>query len=528
LTSPLLAAGLVIALATVTSRSLARRTGIAYPVFLVLAGAVASLIPHVPAVQLRPSVVFLGFLPPLVYHAGVLTSPRELRRNALPIGLGALGLVVATTFAVAATTSLASPRFGWAAAFVLGAVVAPTDPVAATSVLNRVGAPPGLTLILEGESLVNDGVALALFSLGVAGLSRPGSIAGGFVEFLRIAGGGTLFGLAAGWLISYARRALPDAASQVVVSLVVPYIVYLPANSLGLSGVLATLTSGLVLGQRHVAGLEPSGRLRESEFWEVLTFLLESVLFVLVGLQFRHTLNAMSGYSPLAITLVAGLCITTVVVVRTVWWALLPNLRWRPEGRLLDTGNIPWRHRAVLGWSGLRGAISLAAALSVPSVVDGHRFTGRNVVVFSTFCVIVFTLLGQGTSLPLVLRWLGIGGAAGEARERALANRRLAEVALARLDQLVSEEDIPDGVSDMARRMYERRLARARQELDDQGSEKGTAKVSGPSLAALENRLLEPQYQALARLHRNGRIRYSVMRSLRRELDLRHASSAHR
>lgn len=304
-----------------------------------------------------------------------------------------------------------------------------------------------------------------------------------------------------------------------------PYIAYLPADDLGLSGVLATLVTGLMLGQGTVSSLEPTGRLRVAGFWDVLVFLLESVLFVLVGLQLRHLLSAMHGYRASSVALVAGLAVVVTMVVRVAWWAALPDLRWRPEGRVVDTGAVPWQQRLVLGWSGLRGAMSLAAALSVPTVVSGHAFAGRNLIVFTTFCVILATLVGQGTSLPWLLRALKMAGGGLALGQHALANRRCAEAALRRLDELVANEKVPDEVAETFRRLYEGRIERARAQLGDGDEEKqGGDSFSEASWAALQRRLLRAQDQVLQRMYREGEISYSVLRGVRRELDLEQAS----
>lgn len=517
----LLAAGFVLAAVVVASRALSRRSGVPYQVLLAVAGAGVSFIPHVPAIHLQPQVVFLGFLPPLVYHAGLITSPWELRANALPIALGALGLVLATTFAVAGAAFAASPKLGWAAAFILGAVVAPTDPVASTSVINRLGAPPKITTILEGESLVNDGIALALFSLGISALARPSGFAGGFLEFCRVAGGGVGFGVACGWLAGRIRRPILDTASQMVVSLIIPFAVYLPANALGLSGVLATLSAGLMLGQRPLAALKPSGRIRVNEFWTVLVFLLESILFVLIGVQLRYIVAGIAGYPPGEIALVTCVTVLMVFAVRLAWWLAVPTLRWRPEGRILDTGGVPWQQRLVLGWSGLRGAISLAAALSVPTLVAGKPFKDRDLIVFATFCTIAATLVGQGTSLSWLLRRLSLAGGEVEQRQHALADRRCAEAALRHLDRLVADEEVNDSVAEALRMLYERRIDRTSQQLEDTDDESAGG---GLSLATAQRRLLATQRETLRKLHRDGQISFAVMRDVGRDLDLEHAS----
>lgn len=520
MTSSLLAAGLVIALVVISSRSLGRRTGVPYQAFLVLAGSVASMIPHVPRIMLDPRIVFLGFLPPLVYNAGQTTSPRELRANAVPIGLGALGLVVVTTAAVAGLAWSLVPALSLASAFVLGAVVAPTDPVASTSVLARLGGPLKVTAIIEGESLVNDGVALTLFSLGLAAMAAPTGAEGDVLDFLRIAGGGVLFGLVVGFVGSRIRRPLRDPASRVTVSLLVPYVAYLPADSLGLSGVLATLVTGLVIGQQGLASLSPSARIQVAEFWNVLVFLLESVLFVLVGLQLPSILTGIEGYSHAEIALVSGCTVAVVVLVRFVWWLAVPTLRWRPEGRIIDTGAVPWRERVLLGWCGLRGAISLAAALSIPLTVSGKAFPDRELMVFATFCVIVVTLVGEGASLPWLLRRLSLTGDATERKQRSFAQRRCADAALRLLDEMVAEGGVSDEIADVLRQTYEQRLERTREQEPE--IEQETAR--GSTLLEIHQMLLATQRKALDRLYRDQEITLAVMRQVQREIDLEQAS----
>ncbi|HEY1633529.1 MAG TPA: Na+/H+ antiporter [Acidimicrobiales bacterium] len=523
MTASLLGVGLAMAVVVVASRALSQRSGLPYPVFLVVAGAAASFAPHVPAIHLDPRVVFLGFLPPLVYHAGLVTSPRELRANALPISLGALGLVLATTFAVAGVAWAVAPALGWVGAFVLGSVVAPTDPVAATSVLKRLGGPPQVTTILEGESLVNDGIALSLFALGLAAVAAPTSVGGGVLSFVKVAGGGAAFGLGIGWIASRVRRPLRDPASQLVVSLLIPFVAYLPANALGLSGVLSTLVTGLVLGQQGLAGLAPSGRIRVADFWEVLVFLLESALFLLVGFQLRFIISGVSSYSTATVALVAGLAVGVVVVVRMAWWLAVPTVRWRAEERMVDTGGVPWQDRVALGWSGLRGAISLAAALSIPTAVAGRAFPAPDLVVFATFCVIAVTLVGQGTSLPWLLRRLNLVGSDVERRQHAVAERRCAEAALRQLDELVAQQQVPDAVAETLRQVYERRLDRVRIELGGIDADEAPP----VSLSAVQRRLLVTQHEALRQLHDRGEISFAVMRDVRRELDLEQASLEH-
>ncbi len=339
-------------------------------------------------------------------------------------------------------------------------------------------------------------------------------------DFLEVVAGGVAVGLVIGWLVARAYRVLPDAASQIVVSLVVPFAAYLPADALGLSGVLATLTTGLVLGQQPAPALGASGRIRMAEFWQVLVFLLESTLFVLVGLQLRRLLAGVSARPAGDTALLAVLTVLAVVVVRLAWWLALPTLRWRPAGRLVDTGGVPAAERLALGWSGLRGAISLAAALSIPVAVSGHRFPGRDLVIFTTFWVIAATLVGQGTTLPVVLRRFAVGGGRVESVQRALAQRRCAETALRVLDELSEGGQLDGEAAEMLRVRYERRLHRARDDVADGAG----ATLSAPlSLRAAEDQLLAAQHDMLRDLHRDGEITFSVMRAVHRELDLEHA-----
>jgi monovalent cation/hydrogen antiporter len=280
------------------------------------------------------------------------------------------------------------------------------------------------------------------------------------------------------------------------------------------------------VGQRPI-GLDPSGHIRMSDFWQVLVFLLESVLFVLIGVQLHHLLPAIAAYPAGEVALVSGLTVAVVVGVRLLWWLAIPTLRWRPERPWFDTGGVPTAERVALGWSGLRGAISLAAALSIPAVVSGHRFPGRDLIVFTTFCVVIATLVGQGTTLPVLLRHLGIGENVVAQRQRLVAHRRSSEAALRLLDELAGADQITDEEAGSLRQRYERRIEQARLALEDQG-EGPDRDGAGPrrhtlSPTTVERRLLSAQREALRKMHQQGEISFSVMRGVQRELDLEHA-----
>lgn len=513
--------------AALAGRALAPRTGVPYAVFLVLLGAAGSFLPGLPPVHLRPSVVFLVFLPPLVYRAGFVTSPRELAEHATSIALSAFGLVLATTFAVAAGVHALRPGMGWAAAVVLGAAVAPTDPVSATTVLGRVGAPRRIATILEGEGLVNDGIALTLLSVGIAAVSSSTGATSALVDFVKVAAGGSVFGVAVAVAISQLRRLLRDSSAQLVLSLATPYLAYVAADALGLSGILSAVVAGLYLGQSSSFRSAPSLRIQAEGFWVTVTFLLESWLFVLVGLQFRSVAGNAARY-PLHLVLeVCGTAIAASVVTRMAWQLLLPAIRWRPSGRLLDTGQMHLGERIVLGWSGLRGAISLAAVLSVPTTVDGRPFPDRPLLLLATFCVIAFTLVGQGATLPLVIRAVH-ASASDEERNTALrAQRHAIEAALRRINEMSEEEEISAGTAEVLNEVYQQRLQRVEDRLEP-GDDEGADSTRRAPLRDVQLELISTQRRALRDLFDRGEIGYAVLRQQEHDLDLEQESSRRR
>lgn len=511
--------GLVAVVAIVVGRFLAPRTGAPYAVFLVVCGAAGSFVPGVPDLHLDPRLVFLVFLPPLVYRAGFLTSPLEARANAVSIGLSALGLVLATTFVVAAGVHFTDPAFGWAGAVVLGACVAPTDPVAATTVLGRLDAPRRIATILEGEGLVNDGIALTLLGVGITAVGSVETPTSALVEFLKVALGGAALGAAVGLFMARLRRPTTDPRIQLALSLTVPYLAYVVADSLGLSGILATVVAGVLIGQAASAGSEPATRLAAESFWDAFTFLLESALFVLLGLQFAPVVSHLGAYSPSHVFEVAAVAVGAVVVTRLLWEFLIPNLRWRPEGRLVDTGTLEPRERLVLGWSGLRGAISFAAALSVPVVVAGRHFPERNLLLFATFCVIAVTLLLQGTTLPFLLHRTGL--AAPDARRRQVleARRQAIEAVLRRLGELAQSDDAEAETVEVLTRVYEQRLERATAGLEHR------APRPEASFHQLQRELVGVQRQTLSAMHERGDLDSTALREVLHDLDLELAST---
>jgi monovalent cation/hydrogen antiporter len=485
-----------------------------YPILLVLGGLVLGFVPGVPRAELPPELVLVLFLPPLLYQAAFFSSPRDLRADARAITLLAVGLVLATMGAVAV---VAHELVGlpWAAAFALGAIVSPTDPLAATAIARRLGVPRRLVTLLEGESLVNDATALVAYRIAVAA-----AVGGSFVaweaglRFLAGVAGGVAIGLLVGWLVAEVRRRLDDPPVEIVVSVVTGYAAYLPAERLGVSAVVAAVTAGLYVGWRAPELASPGTRLLGFSFWEVLVYLLNAILFILVGLQLHPILSELSDSSVATLVGQAALVSAVVIAVRLGWEFTVPYLvrmlDRRPSQRARRTGP---RERLVVGWSGMRGAVSLAAALALP-----EDFPQRNQIIFVTFAVMLATLVLQGLSLPWLIRVLALHRDDSEAREELRGRLRATDAALARLEELTAEEWTREDTVERMRGLYQfrrRRLkARAGYLADDGSQDRSLA------YQRLVRELLEAQRREIVLLRNRGEISNEVMHRIERELDL--------
>jgi monovalent cation/hydrogen antiporter len=461
------------------------------------------------------------FLPPLLYQAAFFSSPRDLRADARAITLLAVGLVLATMSAVAAAAHTVVGGLPWAAAFTLGAIVAPTDPLAATAIARRLGVPRRLVTVLEGESLVNDASALVAYRLAVAAVVAGSfSLWGAGLQFVGRGIGGAAIGVAVGWLIAEARRRIEDPVVEIVLSVVTGYAAYLPAELMGASGVLAAVTAGLYVGWRAPELASPSTRLLGFSFWEVLVYLLNAVLFVLVGLQLHPILTGVSGSSAAVLLGQAALVSAVVIAVRIVWGFTVPYLvralDRRPAQRARRVGA---RERLVASWSGMRGAVSLAAALALPlETSTGQPFPQRNLIIFVTFGVILATLVLQGLSLPWLIRRLGLHRDDSEEQEELRGRLRATDAALTRLEELAVQEWTREDTVQRMRGLYQfrrRRLKARAGYLADDG-------VQDRSLAyqRLVRELLEAQRREIVRLRNQGQISNEVMHRIERDLDL--------
>ena len=398
--------------ATTALLALAPRLRIPYPILLVLGGLALGFVPGMPDFELPPQLVLVGVLPPLLYSSAFFTSLRDLRANARPIGLLAIGLVLMTIVAVAAVAH-AAVGLSWATAFVLGAVVAPTDPIAATAISRRLGVPRRIVVIVEGESLVNDATALVALRVAVvAAVSGTFSLWNAGLRFVVVVAGGLAVGLAVGYVVRQVRRRIDDPPVEVTISLLTGYFAFIPADLLHVSGVVAVVTAGVYLGWHTPELTSPDSRLLGDSMWEITTFVLNALLFVLLGLQLPSILDALQGEAAGTLLWWAAVVSVTVIVARIVWVFPATYLpRWlsaRVRARdPVSAVAVPRR----ISWMGLRGAVSLAAALSIPAVTSsGAPFPDRDLVIFLAFSVIIATLVVQGLSLPAVIRLLGPRG----------------------------------------------------------------------------------------------------------------------
>ena len=506
---------------------LAGRTRIPYPILLVLGGLAIGFVPGITTIELPPDLVLLIFLPPLLYGASFFSSLRDLRANLREISLLSVGLVLATVVSVAVVAH-AVAGLPWAVAFVLGAIVSPTDPVAATSIASRLGVPRRVVTIIEGESLINDGTALVAyrFALGAV-LSGSFSLWLAGIQFVLSAIGGVAIGLLTGYVVASIRRRLDNPLVEITISLVTAYFAYLPAEALGVSGVLAAVTVGIYMGWRAPELITPSTRIQAFSIWEILTFLLNTALFVLIGLQLRPLLEGLAGESPAQLALYAAAVVAAVIGTRIVWVFVLTYLPRRVSAKLRERDpSPPWQLTFLVSWTGLRGAVSLAAALAIPqTLASGEPFPGRDLIIFLTFCVIVATLVFQGLSLPPLIRALDLEDDDSDRREETEARLRAAEAAIGRIDELAGEEWVRDGTADRLRGLYDyrrRRFATLLGETDGQGDETDYEGRTG-AFMRLRMELLQAERDTLVRMRNERRISDEVLRRVERDLDLEEA-----
>ncbi|MBV9838072.1 MAG: Na+/H+ antiporter [Solirubrobacterales bacterium] len=515
----LLIAGLLVAVAGLSA--LARRMSVPYPIVLVVGGALFGFVPGIHAIKLNPSVVLVVFLPPLVYSAAFFANLGDIRANMRGITLSSVGLVLATMVAVAVTAHALIGGMSWPAAFALGAVVSPTDPLAGASIMRRLEFPRRMVSSIEAEGLFNDATALVAYKVAVAAvLSGSFSLLNAGWRFLAGAAGGVAIGLVVGWVVAEVRKRTEDAQTSITISLFSGYAAFVPADRLGASGVLAAVTTGIYMGVRGPSIIPARIRLQGFFVWEMLNFILNASLFVLVGLQLRTVVQALSGVPAASLLRYAVAISAVVIVARLVWFFTVPYLiramDRRPSQRARRVGAGP---RLVIAWAGMRGSVSLAAALALPLRTNaGARFPERDLIIFLTFSVIFATLVLQGLSLPKLIRRLGIARDGSEDREELRARLVAIKAALAQLDVLEREEWTREDTIERMRRLYDyrkRRFAARAGKIEDDGYEDRSL-----AYQQLLQLVLGAQRDALVRMRDSGELSNEAMNQVIRELDL--------
>lgn len=503
----------------------AQRLRIAPSILLVIAGVALALIPGLPSIELAPEFVLLVILPPLIYSAGVSMSWREFRFNLRPIALLAFGCVVFTTCAVAVAMHYLL-GWQWGVAFLLGAIVAPPDVVAPLAIARRLGLPRRLVVVLEGEGLANDATALILYRFAVAAVATGafslGKAAG---TFALIVVGEIVWGIMVGWLALRLRQWAHNPRVEITLSLMTPYLAYWVPEHLGGSGVLATVAAGLYVSWNGPLLISASTRLQGIFFWDLIIYLIESLVFLITGLQARTLLERAQSFSIRDVLIATALTTAIVIAARFVW--MFPAVyvpRWSPSLRRRDPAP-PWSWAFFLAFTGVRGVVSLAAALAIPLYTTQlEPFPQRDLILFVTFGVIIVTLVGQGLMLPSVVRWLGLERDAHteQERERTIeiaARSQALDAALTRLDQIAAERQLPDEALELLRIRHDQRMRQLPR-----------TTANGLEFAHLGNDiridLIDAERRFLYQLLRDGQLTDEARRRIERELDLEEESIA--
>jgi CPA1 family monovalent cation:H+ antiporter len=502
--------GIAFAALIIALSALARRFPIPTPILQLAAGMAVGLSPAVAIPDLDPNLVFFVFLPPILWSAAMFTSPREFRRNFGPIGLLSVGLVLATTFAVAIAAHSLIPGMPWAVAFALGAIVSPPDAVAATAIVSRLPVPRRVITVLEGESLVNDASALVLYRTAVAA-----AVAGHFswgesvVRFFIDAGVGIMIGLLVGWLIIWAACLTRDALAETLLTLAGPYVAWLTAETIHVSAVLACVTGGLYVQQKLSIAVAPASRLQIRTVWDLIVFLLNAMVFLLLGAQFTALTKSLAIDSFSHVIRIGVIIALVAIVVRLIWVPLVTfGRRITANGRRAELPK--WKPLFLVSWTSMRGVVSLATALALPRLLaDGSPFPYRSEIILITMCVIVLTLFVQGLSLEPIIRLFRFTPETQQHEEERLARREATRRGAEALEDL-AQEDWADPRDVAVLRAEVRERARM---TEVRGGTHGGRRRLRLGMIAAERRML-------IRLRNEGAISDEVLRELEQELDL--------
>ena len=499
----------------------ARRTRIPHPILLTIGGVVLALVPGLPEIHLEPALVFNLFLPPLLYPAAVYTSWRDFRTNLRPILLMATVLVLIT---MAATASLFPALTGLplAVGFVFGALISPPDAVAALSFTQNLRVPRKIIVILEGESLVNDATSFISFRFAVAAVMTGSfSLGHASLQFLFVAVGGVCVGLAVGWLATQVQKRLDDPPVQTMFSLLTPYLAYFSGERLHVSGTLAVVIAGMYYGWRVPRILSGRMRLQAVPVWEMVLFILNGILFMLIGLQLPQVIRALPPGSAFQVATLAVLVLLVIVLVRFGWIFAATYLPRFFSRTLRRKNRIPWQQTALMAWTGMRGADSLAGALAIPFLLpNGEPFPGRNLILLVTFCVIFATLVLQGLTLAPLVRWLGIEDDHATEKEETLARLKANEAALAHVEEMEALHRTNPKTAERLRAEYVDRI----QQLRGEGPpEKTVRRLFSRDFEDLAREALETERETVIGLRNDEVISDQALRRIQRDIDLAEA-----
>jgi Na+/H+ antiporter len=504
------------------------RTKIPASILLVLTGVALALIPGLPTLEIAPEFVLLVVLPPVIYSAAVAMSWREFRFNLRPIALLAIGCVLFTTAATAAAMHVLL-GLPWGPGFVLGAIVSPPDALAPLAIARRLQVPRRLLVILEGEGLANDATALVLYRFAVAAVSLGvfsfGEALGAFAAILA---GEVMWGIGVGWLMLRLRRWVRDPRIEITLSILTPFLAYWPPQQLGGSGVLATVTAGLYISWNGLRLISAATRLQGIFFWDLVNYLIEGMIFLVTGLEIRSVIAGIRGYSVSELATSAALVSAVVIIARFIWLYPATYLpRWLVPSIRRNDPSPPWQWPFALASAGVRGVVSLAAALAIPLVtMSGQLFPDRDLILFLTFCVILVTLVGQGLALPWIIRALGLAKTGRRELEAARlqereARRLAAQSAIERFDQLAIERDLRQEIAEPLRAAQRARLLHVGLACDDSGAV-GVADIHDE----IERELIEAERRLINDLFRDGQLKDEARRRIEHDLDLREARLA--
>ena len=525
---------LIIALLAVfaTVQMLARRWSVPYPSLLVIGGLGLAFIPGLPRIDSDPELLFLIFIPPLLYWTAVTTSVRDLKDVIGPVARLATALVLLTMAIVAVVAHLLSPEFSWASAFLLGAIVAPPDPIAATAVVVPLGVSRRITTVLEGEGLLNDATSLVAYRVALtAAITGAFSASSASFHLLTAGVAGAAIGLVVGWLIALFRRTVTGRRPIVenTLSLLSPFLAFVPADTIGASGVIAVVTLGLYLSRQDPKSMAPASRVQAEAMWTMLTFLFQSLIFIMIGLELPYIMRGLKNHSLPTLLLYASIITLVCMLVRFAWIGISVAILRATRRRRHEKIEPAWNEGALVAWAGMRGGDSLVIALAIPFVASsGAPVPARNLIIFITFFVIFVTLVGQGMTLSPVVRLLHLHRDTSSKSEETTARVTQARAALHVIDDMIAHGGIEARIAKRLRTRYadreKRWLARSEGRANDATSEEREAADEMASVSdtvtQVNERIINAQRDSLLRLRETDTINDDILRQLQRELDL--------